>query len=168
MSADWTALKIEVDRLFYVYDLVDPRNGKTFYVGKGTGDRAKHHLRDSLAGRQSNEAKHKVIMSIVDLGEVPIEVIVARFEDEDSAIKFEAERIAEIGIDNLTNIKSSGSRSVDILRDVLETAERIESCAKVDIESSNNRRVIDFQMGFIEISRMLTEKANAMRLHLCR
>lgn len=24
---------------FYVYRLVDPRNGRTFYVGKGKGDR---------------------------------------------------------------------------------------------------------------------------------
>ena len=27
----------------YVYRLVDPRNGETFYVGKGTNDRVFHH-----------------------------------------------------------------------------------------------------------------------------
>ena len=29
----------------YVYRLEDPRDGKTFYVGKGQNDRIYHHLR---------------------------------------------------------------------------------------------------------------------------
>lgn len=30
---------------FYVYLYLDPRNGEVFYVGKGCGDRASHHVR---------------------------------------------------------------------------------------------------------------------------
>ena len=30
---------------YYVYRLIDPRNGQTFYVGKGQGDRVFHHAR---------------------------------------------------------------------------------------------------------------------------
>jgi uncharacterized protein len=33
---------------FYVYRLIDPRNGETFYVGKGTGNRVFAHIRDEL------------------------------------------------------------------------------------------------------------------------
>ena len=29
---------------FYVYRLIDPRNGETFYVGKGTGNRIFAHV----------------------------------------------------------------------------------------------------------------------------
>ena len=30
----------------YVYRLIDPRNGETFYVGKGHGNRVSAHIRD--------------------------------------------------------------------------------------------------------------------------
>src|SRR5437016_321853 len=30
----------------YVHRLIDPRNGETFYIGKGQGDRVFSHIRD--------------------------------------------------------------------------------------------------------------------------
>ncbi|MDH7791999.1 LEM-3-like GIY-YIG domain-containing protein [Ochrobactrum sp. AN78] len=30
----------------YVYRLIDPRDGKTFYVGKGRGDRVFQHVKE--------------------------------------------------------------------------------------------------------------------------
>ncbi len=34
----------------YVYRLIDPRNGETFYVGKGQGDRVFAHIREQKYG----------------------------------------------------------------------------------------------------------------------
>ncbi|HBZ78363.1 MAG TPA: hypothetical protein DEO39_06640, partial [Clostridiales bacterium] len=33
---------------YYVYRLIDPRNGQTFYVGKGKGNRVFAHVNDAL------------------------------------------------------------------------------------------------------------------------
>jgi hypothetical protein len=33
---------------YYVYRLIDPRNGETFYVGKGKGNRVFMHVKDEL------------------------------------------------------------------------------------------------------------------------
>ena len=32
----------------YVYRLIDPRNGKTFYIGRGRGNRVFAHVNDEL------------------------------------------------------------------------------------------------------------------------
>lgn len=43
----------------YVYRLIDPRNGETFYVGRGVGNRLYHHIRDELGG-DADESSDKL------------------------------------------------------------------------------------------------------------
>jgi len=43
----------------YVYRLIDPRNGETFYVGRGNGNRLYSHVRDEL-GNESDEVGDKL------------------------------------------------------------------------------------------------------------
>jgi len=43
----------------YVYRLIDPRNGETFYVGRGVGNRLYSHIRDEL-GSCSDEVGDKL------------------------------------------------------------------------------------------------------------
>ena len=33
---------------YYVYRLIDPRNGQTFYIGKGKGNRVFAHVNEAL------------------------------------------------------------------------------------------------------------------------
>lgn len=49
-----------IDRLkCYVYRLIDPRNGQTFYIGRGVGNRLYSHIRDEL-GNESDEVGDKL------------------------------------------------------------------------------------------------------------
>jgi hypothetical protein len=41
---------------WYVYRLIDPRNGETFYVGKGRGDRVFQHANRALAASHDEDA----------------------------------------------------------------------------------------------------------------
>lgn len=44
---------------YYVYRLIDPRNGKTFYVGKGKGNRVFDHVKDALKNFDSKKYINK-------------------------------------------------------------------------------------------------------------
>ncbi len=41
---------------YYVYRLIDPRNGSTFYVGKGKGNRLFAHINDALGKEGDNQS----------------------------------------------------------------------------------------------------------------
>jgi hypothetical protein len=42
---------------YYVYRLIDPRNGQTFYVGKGKGNRLFHHVQCAIDYYDGYDAK---------------------------------------------------------------------------------------------------------------
>lgn len=50
MPGEHTSFKPEVAGKLrtYVYRLIDPRNGETFYVGKGQGNRVFAHIREQV------------------------------------------------------------------------------------------------------------------------
>lgn len=93
---------------YYVYALMDPQTMQVFYVGKGTGIRAKQHLQevDAMFARQEEltAAKHLKIQEIYGRQQKPIELVIARFETEDEAFAVESTLIKWVyGFDNLTN-----------------------------------------------------------------
>lgn len=96
---------------YYVYELIDPRNMKVFYVGKGKGNRAYEHTkkvkRNSLY--KSNKAKNELIQEILHSGNKPIEIIIERYATDQEAVEHEADLISEYGLQNLTNVQSRGS-----------------------------------------------------------
>ena len=75
----------------YVYRLIDPRNGETFYVGKGKGDRVFAHIREeqNLEGDELDN-KLKRIRAIHIAGFDVAHVIHRHGLDDSTAIEVEA------------------------------------------------------------------------------
>lgn len=75
---------------FYVYQLVDPRNGKPFYVGKGQRDRAWQHEKAVRASKPSGgQRKNDLIEEIIKFRHCVEVVIVAEYDDEVDALDHE-------------------------------------------------------------------------------
>ena len=90
-------------KTYYVYQLVDPRNNKPFYIGKGNGNRAYQHSK--LKDGNKNPYKDRKIKSILKENlEIVVEFLYNDLTDEDTAYKLEAQIIEQIGIENLTNL----------------------------------------------------------------
>lgn len=94
-------------RSYYVYHLIDPRDGVIFYVGKGSGRRMTAHERDVKAGRPShNKLKDARIRDILDAGLMVSAVRIADYAIEQDAVDHEEELIATLS--GLTNIRAKG------------------------------------------------------------
>ena len=92
------------DRRFYVYHLIDPRDGQVFYVGKGVGNRVRQHVRNAVRGLIDNAPKHKRIIEIIESGHKVVEKVVLAGITEDAAFRIEREMIVEMRENGLTNI----------------------------------------------------------------
>ena len=99
---------------YYVYRLIDPRNGQTFYVGKGKGNRLYVHINDALKNfdgesyidKDEDEisAKIKIIREIRTAGLEVIHVIQRYGMTENEAFEVEAALIDCYA--GLTNLQS--------------------------------------------------------------
>ena len=94
----------------YTYALVDPRDGKVFYVGSGRGERINDHEGEAVAGKAYPRSAR--IREILADGLSVRKTIIGLFADRRRAREFELETIKAIGYENLTNTTPALCRSI--------------------------------------------------------
>lgn len=100
--------------MFYVYVYSDPTTGVPFYVGKGSGRRARKHLFETW-DNTTNKSRLSKVLSIRANGSEPQIDIVAKDLTEFEALSIEASLIHQYGkiIDGsgtLTNVLDGGAQ----------------------------------------------------------
>jgi hypothetical protein len=90
---------------YYVYELRDPRNNETFYVGMGRGARVLFHGNDK---KSAEHPKEKRISDIKESGHSDcLRVIIGSYETSEEAFAVEATLINWVyGYERLTNINA--------------------------------------------------------------
>ena len=106
----------------YVYRLIDPRNGETFYVGKGKGNRVFAHVDDSL-GKDGDETSEKLrrVREIKLAGLEVSHVIHRHGLDNQTALEVEAALIdAYSGTTNIAGGLNNSERGAMHAREIIE------------------------------------------------
>lgn len=91
---------------YYVYALNDPRDGRTFYVGKGQRNRVDAHEREAAKG--VDHPKCDRIRDIWVAGLAVQKSVISQHALEAEAYSAEAALINQIGLHNLTNLIPGG------------------------------------------------------------
>ncbi|HCK1197636.1 LEM-3-like GIY-YIG domain-containing protein [Escherichia coli] len=111
---------------WYVYRLIDPRDGSTFYVGKGKGNRVFAHMRGEVAATDDDELLSNKLKQIREIRLAGLEVIhvIHRhgMTDEKTAYEVEAALIdAYPGLTNIMNGAGSNEFGAAHVKELIAT-----------------------------------------------
>jgi len=138
------------DRLkYYVYRLIDPRNGETFYIGKGLGNRIFAHVKGEVDAEE--DAVSEKIQRIRDIRVDGFEVAhVIHRHGLDEQTSYEVEAALIDAFPEVTNI-AGGHYSDD--RGPMHSKQIIERYEAKEVEFQHKALVIN-------VNQTATEKAN--------
>ena len=137
-----------VDKLkTYVYRLIDPRNGETFYIGKGKNNRVFSHMRgEQKIGGDDLDNKMRRIRDIRMAGFEVAHVIHRHGMDEKTALEVEAALIdAYPGLENIAGGMSSHDRGTMHAEEIIQRYDAKEA-------------VFQHRALLISVNRSVTEK----------
>ncbi len=127
---------------YYVYGLIDPRNRRLFYIGKGTGNRVFEHERESQGNPDSEKLKLRTIAEIKDAGLDVEKIIINCNLTEAEAFAAEAALInafnyvCDVGLTNIV----SGHHSTEALN--VETFEKINGAEELQPSDIRHRIMV--------------------------
>ena len=131
-----------MDRIFFVYGLVDPRTNEIFYIGKGKGDRPERHLKEAKkyerTGKSTNVYKSRKILNILKAGFESYKItFLHKNLTEDEAFDLEIKEINSRS--NLTNVGEGGKGGDNISNNPNreEIIEKIRTSVKKRCEDPN-------------------------------
>ena len=121
---------------YYVYTLIDPRDLKPFYVGKGNANRRFQHMKKLPADLEKAGEKARIIRDIKDAGLKPQSIINGWYDEERDALNAEQDLIESIGLENLANQNLGGGGDRSSKRNRNLTAKQ-EGFARAIVSGSN-------------------------------
>ena len=96
---------------YYVYRLIDPRTGQTFYVGKGKGNRVFEHAKNAIDLIDDDLTdKSRTIQDIINSG-LDVLHVIHRHGIEDESIAYEVEAALIEAYPGLTNLAGGHDNS---------------------------------------------------------
>ena len=118
---------------YYVYRLVDPRNDKTFYVGKGYGNRVFQHIREEIAADADDLMSLKLdTIRAIKRSAMSVKIIVHRHGIEDDRTAFAVEAALIDAYVELSN-KQTGRLTHRFGRKTLDEIEEAYACEEAEI-----------------------------------
>lgn len=126
---------------YFVYALIDPRDGSIFYIGMGHGDRPYKHLKEAQTNNTKNPYKVRKINNILKAGFECYDVqYLHQNLTQEEAYQLEIKEIASH--DNLTNISLGGSGGDNISQNPNREAiiANMKEAMKKRFESEEARR----------------------------
>lgn len=137
---------------YYVYALVDPRDNKIFYIGKGKGNRVFQHAEASVVDK-TNDLKLETIRSIKLAGKDVVYYIIRHNLDEREAFLVESALIdmltyLKFNHDNqLTNL-IAGHHQWDEGIKSIDEINAIYDCSKINVKDGDNILLVNLNQSY--------------------